>query len=166
LLDEEAPIDAIKDGYRSLMATKPIGNKILLAYRYEDIIEIYDLNSGLNKAVHGPDQIVLDFIPTKIHTSRHVFMTTKDTRRAYARPTVTNKYIYIPYSGQRKGSKSHEERFKWNYQNVIHVFDWDGNPIKRLLLNDYVSSIAISEDDKILYAFNPETGYLIKANLN
>ncbi|MDO5981577.1 BF3164 family lipoprotein [Flavivirga spongiicola] len=164
LLDE-APIDAVKDGYQSFILSKPSGNKVVLPYRYEDVVEIYDLKSDTSIAIQGPDRIVLDFKPTKLK-SGNVYMVEKDTRRTYGAPVVTDKYIYLPYSGHRRGNRSEEERFKWNNENVIHVFDWEGNPIKKLVLDRYITSIAVSKDDKTLYSFDAETGYLIKANLD
>ena len=164
-LIDDAPIDAVKDGYQSLITPKPFGDKVVLPYRYEDIIEIYDLKADTSIAVQGPDQIVLDFKPTKIREGESVYMVEKETRRTYGRATVTDEYIYLPYSGHRRGDRSEEERFKWNYQNVIHVFDWGGNPIKKLVLDCYVSSITVSKDNKTLYSFNPETGYLMKVDL-
>ena len=164
LLDD-APIDAVKDGYRSFILSKPSGDKVVLPYRYEDIVEIYDLKSDSSVAVQGPDQIVLDFKSTKI-SGGNIYMVEEDTRRTYGVPAVTDKYIYLPYCGHRRGKRSEEERFKWNYNNAVHVYDWEGNPIKKLKLNCYISTIAVSKDDRTLYSFNPETGYLIRAALD
>lgn len=45
------------------------------------------------------------------------------------------------------------------YGNEIQVYDWDGNPIRRIALNKVGSSIKISADKKNLYLFseNPKT---------
>lgn len=164
LLDD-APIDAVKDGYQSFILSKPSGSMVVLPYRHEDIIEIHDLKMDTSIAVQGPDQIILDFKSTK-RKNGNIFMVDENTRKTYGAPAVTDKFIYLPYSGSRRGERSEEDRFKWRYFNVIHIFDWKGNPIKRLVLDNYISSITVSEDDKTLYSFNAETGYLIKANLN
>ena len=163
-LIDDAPIDAVKDGYQSHIISKPSGDMVALPYRYEDIVEIYNLKSNTSIAVQGPDQIVMDFRPTKV-SGGSVYMVEEDTRRTYGGPAVTDKYIYLPYSGHRRGKRSEEERFKWNYNNVIHVFDWEGNPVKKLVLDSYITSIAVSKDDKTLYSFNPQTGYLIQADI-
>lgn len=45
------------------------------------------------------------------------------------------------------------------YGNEVQVYDWNGNPIRRLLLDKVGSSIKLSVDKKKLYLFaeNPQT---------
>ena len=38
----------------------------------------------------------------------------------------------------------------WFY-NKIHVFDWEGNPIKTYHLDQYVSSFIVNNNDSLLY---------------
>ncbi len=50
--------------------------------------------------------------------------------------------------------------------NGYYIYDWDGNPIRKLILNKYIQGMAVSKDNKTLYAFDVNTGFLIRATIN
>ena len=66
----------------------------------------------------------------------------------------TEKYVYTLYSGQII-SQSKEEAFRGK---DVFVYDWEGNPAMHYVLDIPISSIAITKDNKKMFAiaYNPE----------
>ncbi|MBW6481034.1 MAG: TolB-like 6-bladed beta-propeller domain-containing protein, partial [Bacteroidales bacterium] len=48
----------------------------------------------------------------------------------------------------------------------IYVYDWNGNPIRKLNFDRQIEGIAVSKDDKTLYAYDVNSGFLIKSDIN
>ncbi|ALO30153.1 hypothetical protein PGS_00014630 [Porphyromonas gingivalis A7A1-28] len=61
----------------------------------------------------------------------------------------TKEYIYLGYALEER--KSEEEELE---QTHILVFDWEGNPVKHLVLPIPAKSFAVSQDGKKLYTLN------------
>jgi len=50
----------------------------------------------------------------------------------------------------------------------IHVFDWDGNPLVKYILDDWMKTYTVNPDDSYIYLFNPGVEnaiYRAKTNL-
>ena len=69
--------------------------------------------------------------------------------------------IYALYSGIPWGDS---EKI---HSSSVEVYDWKGNPIKRLLLNNNISSLIVDEKYKCIYGINLETNEdaILKFNL-
>ena len=73
-----------------------------------------------------------------------------------------NTYVYALYSGRtfnEHGMLSH------HCKNLL-VYDWEGNPIKRYLLDIPLYSMQYDEKNRVIYgiAYNPE-GVLVEYQL-
>jgi len=68
----------------------------------------------------------------------------------------TDRFIYSTYSGQSLLEIQPDilqEGFQIiDFTNEIHVFDWNGKPVRRIFLDKEVFAFAVSPDDKILVA--------------
>lgn len=158
-------IRTIKDAYAGEIVIKPTGDKIAVAYNFSDCIEIYNLNTGEQKVVQGPEVFDVSFIEKR--RKDHYYMgKTKESKSAFVNATVTDNYIYLIYSGNTRTNRSEEARYKWSNGNYIFVFDWNGNPVKRITLDRHIQSLGVSKDDKTFYSFDSKTGYVIKAGNN
>ena len=158
VLPPSIPIDAVKDAYLSLIYSKPSGDKIALPYIYTDVLEIYDIKSHECIAVQGPERFDVDFTVGKNSRGTFFMENTRKTRKAFLKGAVTNKYIYILYSG-------HSREDDWNVSKYIYVYDWDGNPIKKLVLDRFVPLICVTENDKVIYSYDQNTGYILQSNI-
>src|SRR5690606_2836991 len=98
--------------------------------------------------------------PLAIDNNRSVMERTEKTRFAFVTGSVTNKYIYLLYSGKLNLVVNP------NFGRIIYVYDWDGNPIKEIVLDRDIMSLTVSEDDKTLYAYDPNTGFIMESNIN
>jgi hypothetical protein len=63
---------------------------------------------------------------------------------------VTKTHIYAVYNGE-KVSGSHEYRIGGQY---IYVYDYNGNPVKKITLDKFIACIYIDEAESMLYALN------------
>ena len=48
----------------------------------------------------------------------------------------------------------------------IYVYDWNGNPRRKLILNRLIEGFVVSNDDRTLYAYDANTGFLMQADIN
>ena len=67
----------------------------------------------------------------------------------------TNNFIYALYVGKTNQDLSYD----WNdlaafgnHSNEIHVFSWEGEPVKRILLDRAIFSFDVTHDDRTLIA--------------
>jgi hypothetical protein len=152
------PIDLLKDIYTSYIYMRPKGDKIVLPYRYTDVIEIFDIKNEKNFAIQGPENF--DVIYEEGNRNKINYMKkTKETKKAFVSGAVTNDYIYLLYSGNNREDKN------WSYGKQVYVYDWDGNPIQKINLDRYVYAICITSDNKTIYSSDLKTGQIVKASI-
>ncbi len=61
----------------------------------------------------------------------------------FQKAVVTNRYIYTLFSGKNKKSDSY-------YSDLVYVFDWKGEPVKKIKLDREVKSLTVAPDDSYL----------------
>jgi hypothetical protein len=149
-----------KMAYESFLFLKPTGDKCALACRYADQVEIVDLTTLQSKVIKGPEGYDPAVIVMKGNDGRDLSTRGPDTRYAFVKGKVTNKYIYLLYSGN-----NHESDHLW-YGKYIYVYDWNGNPVKRLELKNYVLDFVVTQDDSRIYTYDPAAKYIMTANLD
>ncbi len=76
----------------------------------------------------------------------------KDERNGFITAAVTEKYIYALYSGKTMNRRTIESLSNAFLSEYVYVFDWQGKPVKRYLLDQEVRSIAVDKNDETLYA--------------
>jgi hypothetical protein len=153
------PIDAYKDAFTSYLLAKPSGDKFVAPYRYTDRIEIYDIKGDTIIEKQGPE-IFDPVYETKERNGFYYMAKTKKTRKAFVNGAVTDNYIYLLYSGHYRVEEN------WSHGKTLYVFDWEGNPVKQIDLDRYIYTFAVSSDDKDLYSFDEDTGFIVHANLS
>ncbi len=157
----DMPLGALKDACHSFFFLKPSGGKIAMSYLHTDVLEIYDMKKSFeSKAIQGPSGFDLDFEIGK--RGKYNYMEkTDETKKAFIAGAVTDKYIYLAYSGI-----SHAKKADWSYAKFVYVYDWDGNPIKKLNLDRRISGLTVSQDDKTMFSYDVDKGFLIEAKIN
>lgn len=155
IVPNNIPFISFKFAYETFIFTKPTGDKIVLPYRFLDAIEIYDIKTQTSVLMHGPEGFDVKFKPLPNGIER-----TKETRFAFVNGAVTNKYIYMSYSG-----RSCDQNNSY-YGNCVYVYDWDGNPIRKLVIDRQIEGLVVSADDKTMYAYDINSGFLIESNIN
>ena len=72
-------------------------------------------------------------------TDRHIYLLMNDATYAHIR--------------EQKPINGHP----WNYSNTVYVFDWEGNPIKKYILDHFAESFFIDSQDQYLYGNSDTT---------
>lgn len=152
---KNTPLHIITKASLTQTFTSPNSEKVVLAYIHTDVIEIFDINTKKSISLKGPENFNTEF---KNYQNR--WFETEKTRVAYIGGSVTDKHIYLLYSGKYFSDKN---AYRSKY---IFVYDWNLKPIKKIKLNMDVSQISISNDDKTLYSFDKNSKNIIYAKLN
>ncbi len=80
------------------------------------------------------------------------------TKTGYLSIDCSDKYIYTLYSD----SPVKKTMFT---ADLVLVYDWEGNPVKKIHLNKRVKYICVDKDDKTIYAIAKESPRLIYFNI-
>ncbi|MBG7630354.1 MAG: hypothetical protein IZT56_07965 [Bacteroidetes bacterium] len=148
-------IGSYKSAHQSFIFVKPSSDKLVLSYRFTDTMEMFNIKTGKSTAIQGPEVFNVSFEPI-----RETMLKTDKTRCAFIDGSVTDKYIYLAYSGA-----SYNNPNKYSGKS-IYIYDWDGNPIRKLNFKKNISTFTISKDDNTIYAYDIDTGFIINANIN
>jgi len=148
-----------KMAYESFLCLKPSANKCVLACRYADQIEVIDLDRRKSIIIKGPDGFEPEVDVLIGNDGNKMISRSNDTRFAAVSVKATDKHIYVLFSGNRE-----EETLPY-YGKNIYVFDWNGAPVKRIELKDYINDFVVTSDDSRIYTFNPQTKLLKTAEI-
>lgn len=111
------------------ISVSPDGEKILIAYKFMDLIEIYDKNLSLVHRMHGPDH----FTPQFEQTGDGLNIKPLDNNRyAFDLPIAGNDEFWVHYSGEYEKERKPLNR--------IFVFNWDGK-LKSVYRADEIPAI-------------------------
>ncbi|WP_303318478.1 BF3164 family lipoprotein [Flavivirga abyssicola] len=143
-LSQEIPTSIHKQSLMGTLKIKPDRSKIVIGSLYSDLIEIFD-ESG-NDIIKTKTE--LDFLPKYelSDNNGHIVMGQGgDTRFGYIDVSVTNENIYALFSGNTRNDSS------FAYGKLIHVFNWEGELIDVMELENDSISIEINSDNSELY---------------
>jgi len=118
--------DEINEAFTSEYATN-FKDRIFISYKLTDLIEIYDINGELITQLFGPDH----FVPSVTGKSNGVISFAKGTdktREASFNPANAGEEVFVTYSGELLSKNAY-------HKNIIHVFDWNGNPLRKYILD-------------------------------
>jgi hypothetical protein len=155
----ENPAREEKMAYESFLCLKPSANKCVLACRYADQIEVFDLDTKKSTIIKGPDGFGPEVDVVAGYEGKKMISRNNNTRFAAVSVKATDNHIYVLFSGNR------EEEILPYYGKNIYVFDWDGAPVKKIALKDYINDFVVTSDDSRIYTFNPQTKLLKTAEI-
>ncbi|WP_182954048.1 BF3164 family lipoprotein [Pedobacter gandavensis] len=156
---KDIPFYAYKRVKEAFLVLKPTKDKVVLAHRLSDQIEIFDLKSHKSITVKGPENFKVEFKFFKSVDQEDVIGRDEGSRYAFIQAAATNKFIYVLYSGYNMSSQF------VNCAKTIYVYDWDGKPVKKINLDRDVSSITVGNDDQTLYAFDMMSKFIVHTKI-
>lgn len=119
-----------------------------------DFFEVVDHKIKLIKSLHLGDPI----LKSEVEGDDTMFSAspTEDTQIGFFSLCATDKYVYALYTE----NKVYESSIK---SNTVLVFDWEGNPVKKYILDKKAAAIAVDEARQNLFAtvLNKEDGWSI-----
>lgn len=131
-------------------------SKIALCYSMTDLIDIYDMNGGLKKRLHGPDNFIPHFKQinsNKIEGARPIGEKSKD---AFFAPKNHGNYFSVMYNGRSLNEENHNSSC-----DKILIFSWDGVPLICYQLDKKIISYAFDEENKKIYAVATDPEFMI-----
>jgi len=135
-------------------SVKPDGKKIIFTHLtnvFFDILTIEQERIVLSRRMEGPAPIYQGSDnPNQISA-----MMSEENIFGFISSSVTDKAIYLLYSGKSRSDGDTQ------ISNQIKVYDWEGNEISNLKLDQEVNQIAVSPDSKFLITYHDDG----KANL-
>ncbi len=138
----------------------PNKEKAVLTKKFIDEFEILDLVKMKSLRVIGPENLKPKFKVGSLNGNEYIVIEEKMRRTYSMAGFLTDSLIYLAYrNGKELGTHIDQS-------NTIHIFDWSGKPIKKLVLSQYISAFAISNDHKEIYAFNADNKFIYKAIIN
>lgn len=149
---EELPKTAVTEVYSAKLISSISQDRILLAYEYTDLIEIYDGQLNLLKRVQGPDNFPPIFKLKDRGGAQVMQRLYNKTRLAYQGIETDGKFLYLLYGGGKTVSPDDGEDAI--HHNQIVVMNWDGEFIELLYLDHAVTSVAIDGKNKIIYGLD------------
>ena len=119
-------------------------DRIFIAERHRDVIDIYDKELQHIKTLKGPDffdpQVFLRF-------SNHISFKPGTKDGGYYPCYSTKDFVYLIYRGPKD---LHNPEIEYPPVEVFK-FDWEGNPIDRYVLDRFIYTISVSSDEKEIY---------------
>ena len=124
----------------------PVKDLYVVAYRFSDIIAIIDREGNVIASVQGPDMI--NQVPDGSNDRQ---------KRTYSFIRCNENYIFAHYLG----GYQLDEDMNYFYPKYIHVFDWEANPVARLILDDQLSSFTIDNKEMRIMGFSHTRGDIL-----
>jgi hypothetical protein len=118
--------------------------KFALTTNYAGILQIYDCKMEDIQLYKEHVLFLADY-----EEKSNFFAVSPQTRWGYIAMDSNDKYIFALYSG-----KNQFEGGDFDRSNTVHVFDWDGNPVCRLLLDKTVEIICVDDDNLYGYGYD------------
>jgi hypothetical protein len=146
------PFTAWKEANQSFIFLKPSEEKIVTCAKHTDEIKIYDRQTRHRLTIKGPENFAPEFTTMKATTDRFVMVRTPKTRMAFQNGAVTEKYIYLLYSGNLDEQKYVPDSKTRAAGQFIYVYDWNGNPVKKFNLDRFITGFTVSDDNTVIYA--------------
>lgn len=140
-------------GYDCSIITNEDKDKIFIAYKLTDLIEIYDINGNLITRKQGPEGFFPSIIVHNNGDMQTIGYEKDKSKDGYFCPIAYNDEIYVLYSGKTYNPDKHD----FNSDHIF-VFDWNGNPIRTYNLETPIFSFTIDPKTNTLYGItnNPE----------
>jgi hypothetical protein len=133
------PVPDVFSIYKSDWRLKPDGSKMASAMHSINMINILDLRDNGRKSliVNPPAADIDNIIDIETGTEKRTY---------YAGIEVTDNYIYALYIDQ-----NYDDTFEVEKEMEVHVFDWEGNPVFKYVIHEYVTCIAVDENGGRLF---------------
>ncbi len=138
------------------MTIKPDKQKFATAYMSFPMIRVFNSKDGklINEFNKAQEQDFPKAMINRNATQDEI----KELVENYFTVTSTDQYIYALYSGKTKG-ELYPDLFTPNFSpldfgNEIHVWDWEGNPVKKISLDQMIFSFDVCLKDSTILAIS------------
>lgn len=150
-----------KGAFEGFMFVNKSNEIAAIASRYSDRVVFINIKNETVKVINGPYCFKPLFKPIKnLEMKNYMISRTSKTQFAFLKGASSNNFLYLLFSG-----KSEDEE-NYRFGNRIFVFDWNGLPIKELILDRLVSGFCVDDKTHELYAIDYLNNKIIKATIH
>lgn len=154
---EGVPATVAQHAYTGTLVRHPHQPWLALATRHADRVELYGLDGTLRRVARGP----VEFEPVyeaQVAGGAPTMASGEDLRFGYVDAAAAGDRLYALYSGHTRA----ERPGRANFGQQVHVFTWDGELQRVIPLDQPVLGIAVSDDERTMYAVrhDPEPAIL------
>ena len=146
--------------FQATFAIKPDGEKLVSVYRWNDAIEIFDLNTLESILIWGSENINNEFALKKDEFGQMIFERRNGIQKCNIDVVATDDYIFSLFSG------NYDSMMDSQFTDTINVYLWDGTPVKKIKVNRKIERFSVSPDNKTLYAFDVNSGEILYIKLD
>jgi hypothetical protein len=130
--------------YQGCLVKQLRGNRFVYGGYYGHILEIFSIDGFSLKRIFSD---IYEF-PQYGMKQSGTFLEANyknNNRTGFFSISTTQEYIYALYSGKKRG----DDRI--DYANIVYIYDWDGNRIKKCIMDKDVSGICVDKNNKKIY---------------
>jgi hypothetical protein len=142
--------------YYGKLTTNQKEKKVAVCTNYAGIFQIYDCKTLTEIQLLKEHSLFLADYDDKNGN----FAPNSKTRWGYLAIDSNDKYVFALYSGLNQVENPDGSFTK---SNIIHIFDWNGNPVSQLSLNKRIMNICV--DDSNLYGYSDEDEDILVADI-
>ncbi|MEO1416094.1 MAG: BF3164 family lipoprotein, partial [Bacteroidota bacterium] len=142
--------------YQAKLATHPSQNWVAVGYFDTDVLEIYK-DGVLTRKIRGPENFEIEKQIVEQAEGIYAAIGTSETKEAYLRMQAIEDFIYTLFIGTIDNRRNH-----------IHIFDWEGRPVQKLVFNHELGGFYMEKQGEgtyMLYFSDQETGKVGKIPL-
>ena len=134
--------------FQSFISGNKDNGKIIVACKTTDILEIYDINNGMEKRIQGPLGLQISIITEKV--GKGIIRHPEPICFTYQNVVSNNAGFWVAYIGY-KPKKGVKPSLSDMYPRKIFSFDWKGNQLKRINFDNPILSFDIDWNSMTLY---------------
>jgi hypothetical protein len=141
--------------YWGRITTNPKESKVAVCTNYAGMIQVYDCSTDGAKLIKGHNLFLADY-----NEAAQGFAPNSQTRWGYLSMDSNDTHIFALYSGLNQ-LKNPDASF--TKSNIIHIFDWNGNPVARLIVDRQLTQICV--DENTLYGYDTGIGDIARVHI-
>jgi hypothetical protein len=145
------PTTVLQHAYEGPVTVSPDRSRFAIATRQADRVEFFRSDGTPVAQVVGSTGFLPQF-ETSQRADGVAMATGDDLRAGYVDLASTDKHVFALFSGKRRD----EAGSRTFFGGQVYVFDWAGRIVARLGLDEPALTIALSPDERLLYAIRHE----------
>lgn len=138
-------------------AIRPDNEKMVQAYRFRDLIEIYNTEGEMEKSIAGPENHFPELSESSIRRFDPIPIYGK-TWYGYSKVVAREEGFYAGYVGKREPTKDMypddgliDDKYSTSSFQYIDHFNWDGELLARYELEHQIIKFEVDEEKRIIY---------------
>lgn len=126
------------------LAFSPDGKYLVRAIAFGGSLDFFNISN--DKISHIKRYSIFDMEYDALDGMVQLPVPNDKTRMGFSSLYATSKYLYASFSDEKATDNPDGE------SNEIYIFDFEGNPLKKMIFSQRIGTFGVSPDDRMLYA--------------